>query len=71
MHESDTYQMILEEGEVKGGREAILLIGEELFGPPPEEVRVHVNSVTDRERLLRMVRRAAKATNWQEILDAP
>ena len=27
--------------------------------------------ITDRERLRRMIRRAVKAANWQEILQTP
>lgn len=35
MQESDTYLMILEEGEAKAARDFILLSGEEKFGAPP------------------------------------
>jgi hypothetical protein len=71
MHESDTYQAILEEGMAKGGRRIILLIGEDRCGPPEEGVKAALNTITDVERLMRMVRCAAKAANWQEILDTP
>ena len=69
MQESDTYLMILDEGREKGAREDILLFGEEKFGPADASVRAQLETVTDLERLKRMVRRAAKAGNWQEILD--
>jgi hypothetical protein len=75
MHESDTYLAILEEGEEKGGvkarREDILVIGEDQLGPPGEPIKVQLNTITDLARLKRMVRRAAKAASWQEILDTP
>jgi hypothetical protein len=71
MEESDTYLMILEKGEEKATREDILAVGEERFGSPEEAVRVQLRNITDLERLKRMVRRAAKATGWQEILDTP
>jgi hypothetical protein len=71
MHESDTYLMILEEGEEKATRENILAFGEELIGRPDESIRAQLNAVTDLARLKRMVRRAAKAASWQEILDTP
>lgn len=71
MQESDTYLMILDEGEEKRARKDILIIGEEKFGPPDESVKAQLGSTTDLERLDRMVRRAVKAASWQEILDTP
>jgi hypothetical protein len=71
MHESDTYLMILEEGQAKARREDILVVGEVRFGPPEEAVRVQLAQVTDLDRLKRMHRRAVKAATWQEILDTP
>ena len=75
MHESDTYLAILEEGEEKGqakaSRASILVFGEERLGTPDESIKEQLNNVTDLARLMRMVRRAAKAINWQEILDTP
>ncbi len=71
MQESDTYLMILEEGELKGARKIILSIGEERFGPPEERVKVQLDNITDLGRLDRMARRTTKAANWQEILDTP
>jgi hypothetical protein len=71
MQESDTYLAILDEGQEKFAREAILLFGEERFGTHEEWVKVQLNNVMDLEHLRRMVRRAAKAASWQEILDTP
>jgi hypothetical protein len=71
MQESDTYLAIIDEGQEKATREGILVIGEERFGAPEEAVRVRLASITDLERLKRMLRRAVKAANWQEILDTP
>jgi hypothetical protein len=69
MEESDTYLMILDQGQEKFAREAILVVGEERLGPCDESVRARLANVTDLERLKRMVRRAVKAASWQEILD--
>ncbi len=69
MQESDTYLMILDEGEEKGLREAVLLFGEQRYGPPEEPIKTQLASITDLERLRRMVRRAANATSWQEIVN--
>ncbi|HET6880130.1 MAG TPA: hypothetical protein VFI31_08240 [Pirellulales bacterium] len=69
MQESDTYLMIVDEGREKATRDAILVVGEERLGLPDESVRVELASVTDLERLGRMIRRAVKAASWQEILN--
>jgi hypothetical protein len=71
MQESDTYLMILDEGQEKATREDILVVGEERFGPPEEAVRLQLAHITDLQRLKRMHRRAVKAANWQEILETP
>jgi hypothetical protein len=79
MQESDTYLAILEEGEEKGQkkgreeatRESILAFGEERLGTPNASITAQLGSITDLSRLQRMVRRAAKAASWQEILDTP
>ncbi len=69
MQESDTYLMILDEGQEKRAKKDILIFGEEKFGPPAESVKAQLESITNLERLDRMVRRSVKAANWQEILD--
>lgn len=69
MQESDTYLMIVDEGREKATRDDILVVGEERLGAPDESVRLELANVTDLERLRRMIRRAAKAANWQEILN--
>ena len=71
MEESDTYLMILDQGQEKATRENILAVGEERLGSCDEAVRAKLANITDLDRLKRMVRRAAKAVNWQEILETP
>jgi hypothetical protein len=71
MEESDTYLMILDQGQEKATREGILVVGEERFGPPDEAVRAQLANITDLQHLKRMHRRAVKAANWQEILETP
>ena len=63
MQESDTYLMILDEGQEKHARKAVLLVGEERLGPSDESVKVRLDSITDLEHLDRMLRRAAKAAS--------
>ena len=69
MHESDTFLAILDEGQEKARREDILVVGEERLGTPDESVKNQLSNITDLARLKRMVRRAAKAASWQEILE--
>jgi hypothetical protein len=71
MQESDTYLMIVDEGREKQAKRDILLVGEERLGPAEESVKSELHTVTDLERLDRMVRRAVKAATWREILDTP
>jgi hypothetical protein len=71
MYESDTYLMILDEGQAKQARKAILLVGESRLGPPEESVKVRLDGVQDLEHLDRILRRAVKAASWQEILETP
>ena len=71
MEESDTYVMILEEGEMKYARKAVVLLAEERCGAHPEKVKSRLANITDLERLDRMLRRAPKARNWDEILNTP
>jgi hypothetical protein len=71
MEESDTYLMILDEGQEKGIRGIILIQGEDQFGPPDASVRAGLQNITDLDRLKRIARRTPKATSWQEILDSP
>jgi hypothetical protein len=71
MHESDTYLAILDEGQEKFAKEAILLVGEVRLGSPNESVKGQLSNVMDLERLRRMVRRAADAASWEEILKTP
>jgi hypothetical protein len=71
MDESDTYLMILDQGQEKALRRVILILGEDRFGPPDESVKAGLNSITDLDRLERMARRTPKAASWQEILDTP
>ena len=71
MQESDTYLMIVDEGKEKQAKQAVLLVGEERFGPADETVKNQLQGVSDLDRLNRMIRRAVKAGGWQEVLDTP
>jgi hypothetical protein len=69
----DTSLAILDEGQEKGAqkarREDIIEFGGERLGPCDEATRSKLSGVVHLGRLKRMVRCAAKAANWQEIVD--
>ncbi|HEY8505824.1 MAG TPA: hypothetical protein VIL46_14660 [Gemmataceae bacterium] len=77
MHESETYQAIVEEGEAKGriaeAREMVLRQGQKRFGEPDEAVRSALLAVTDRGRLERMNDRLwdGAAKDWSDLLSTP
>lgn len=63
MQESDTYLAILDEGQEKATRDSILAVGEERLGAPGESIKEQPSNVTNLVRLMRIVRRAAKAAS--------
>jgi hypothetical protein len=71
MRDSDTYLAIIEEGKEIQAKRNILLAGEERLGPADDSVKARLNAVADLSRLARMIRRAAKATAWDEVLATP
>jgi hypothetical protein len=71
MHESDTFLAILDEGQERHAKKMVLLVGEKQLGPADEPFRIQLQSITDLERLDRMILQAITATSWQEILDTP
>ncbi|MBW3597682.1 MAG: hypothetical protein KY475_10440 [Planctomycetes bacterium] len=68
MKDSVFYQAIVEEGVVKARQEYLLVIGTERFGAPDEFTETAVRSITDPERLAKLVREAFKASNWEQLL---
>jgi hypothetical protein len=71
MHESDTFQAILDEGEVRGLKAVILVQGRKRFGPPDEAVRARVASLNDLDRLKVLVERLLDVASWPELLSTP
>src|SRR5262249_35656615 len=55
MQESDTYLAIIDEGQEKHARKAILLVGKQKCGLPPEDVKTRLAIIKDLERLDRML----------------
>jgi predicted transposase YdaD len=71
MRDSDTYQAILDEGEVKGLQRAVLRMGRKRLGEPGDEAQAAVRAITDVERLERLIERGLDATSWRELLAIP
>jgi hypothetical protein len=71
MQESDTYLAILDEGQEKHARKAVMLVGQKKCGSLPDEVKSRLENIRDLERLDRMLCRAVTAANWDEILETP
>ncbi|MBI1916861.1 MAG: hypothetical protein HYS12_19310 [Planctomycetes bacterium] len=71
MEESVTYQGIIEKGQKKGARAALMLLGERHFGPAPAEVRAALEAIDDLERLKQLIVRVEDVNSWQELLSLP
>jgi predicted transposase YdaD len=71
MHESDTYQYILDEGSIKEARKLIVRLGRKRLGPPGESVTATLEAITDLERLERIHERLDDVQTWQELLAVP
>jgi hypothetical protein len=68
MHESDTYQAILDEGCAKGLQRALLHQGRKKFGDLDEATRRALLDITDLERLDRLSERLLDVATWQDLL---
>jgi predicted transposase YdaD len=71
MHESDTYQMILEEGQAKGMQRVLLRHGRKHLGEPDQTTITAIQGITDLDRLERLSDRLSDVKNWQELLETP
>jgi hypothetical protein len=71
MEESDTYLMIIDQAQEKHAKKAVVLVGEKKLGPPDASVKARLASITDLDRLDRMLLHAWTAASWQDILDTP
>jgi hypothetical protein len=71
MHESDTYQAILDEGRVEGAQRTLLHLGRKKFGEPEEATRRALLGITDLDRLDRLSERLLEVATWQGLLETP
>jgi predicted transposase YdaD len=72
LKESDTYMMILEEGEARGEargeRKLLLRQGEKRFGSPDAQVLAILESIDSPERLEQLGLRLLEVESWKELL---
>jgi hypothetical protein len=61
MYDSDTFLAILDEGQEKHAKKAILLVGEKRLGPADESVKTRLEGIMDLEHLDRMLLQAVTA----------
>jgi len=68
MRESTSYQLIVEEGELKGERRALLLLGSQQFGEPPPNVLAVLNSIENVRTLEALLAKVLDVSTWSELL---
>ena len=68
MHDSDTYQAILDEGCVDELHRTLLRQGRKRFGEPDERIRQAICDVQDRDRLEQLSERLLDVACWDELL---
>jgi predicted transposase YdaD len=68
MHESDTYQAILDEGEVRGLHLVILRQGRKRFGEPDQTTRERILAISEPEPLRELSLRLLDVNGWEELL---
>jgi predicted transposase YdaD len=72
VHESSTYQAILDEGEeigtLKQARKLLRLQGVEKFGPPTDAQQRKLDTIADVDRLDRLAVRLLKVDSWDALL---
>jgi hypothetical protein len=71
MKESVTYQEIVVEGEIRQAQKTLLNQGRERFGEPGEQTVNVIRSITDVERLDKLLSRLLHVSGWQELLSEP
>jgi hypothetical protein len=71
MHESDTYQAILDEGEVRGLHHTLLRQGRKKLGEPDDATKQILMGINDLDRLGWLTERLLEVSTWEELLRTP
>jgi predicted transposase YdaD len=72
MEESDTYQAIIEKGELKEARKLLRRVGRKQLGEPSTRVSVALDALTNLEQIEHLIERVAGRANgvnsWEDLL---
>lgn len=68
LEESDTYLMIIEQGEERATRRDIFLVGEARLGAADEAVKNRLAEIKDADRLTRMVQKVPRPQHGKRFL---
>jgi predicted transposase YdaD len=68
MRESSAYEMILDEGAIRGKRDFLIRRARKRFGPPPADIEAAILAITDPDRLDRMFDAVDDVRSWNELL---
>ncbi len=71
MHDSTTYQYIIDEGRLQEAHKLLLRLGRLRFGAPDAPTEAALQAISDLERLERLGDRLISASGWQELLETP
>ncbi len=71
MHESCAFDLMMEEGEIRGPQRLFIRQGTRRLGPPPETILDGLKEINDIDRLHRMGDALWDATSWKELLETP
>jgi hypothetical protein len=68
MHESNAYDMILDEGRIEGEIRLLLRQGRKRFGPPSPKIEAALTAIKDIDRLERLGDAIFTAKSWNKLL---
>jgi len=71
MEESSFVQWQRDEGEMRGLRQSLLVLGQRRFGPPSPGVANTLNVTHDLSRLRQMMEAIIDASTWDDLLATP
>jgi hypothetical protein len=71
MHESSAFELIEEEGMIKGQQKLLLRQGRKRFGVPDEASINVIHAIKDLDRLERLGDALMDVASWQELLATP
>jgi hypothetical protein len=75
MGEPSTYQgnfeEVRQEGRLEGARRILVRLGTQRLGPPSEAEKNTLSTISDLERLERMLDRLVPPAHWRALLNTP